>query len=59
MITTGTKSFLVQEVNHTKLCAYCNLGLNVEEGVMIYDKNWYHNECWNFFENQKEGSRND
>lgn len=59
MITTGTKSVLVQELNCTKLCAYCNLGLNIEEGVMIYDKNWYHNECWSFFENQKEVSRND
>lgn len=59
MVTTGAKSVMVQEVNYAKLCAYCNLDLNIEEGVMIYDKNWYHNDCWGFFENQKEVSRND
>ena len=59
MVALGTNSVLVQEVNCTKLCAYCNLGLDIEEGVMIYDKNWYHNDCWGFFENQKEVSRND
>ena len=59
MVALGTNSVLVQEVNCTKLCAYCNLGLNIEEGVMIYDKNWYHNVCWNSFENSKEVVRND
>jgi hypothetical protein len=59
MVSTGIKSVLVHQVNSTKLCAYCNLDLNIEEGVMIYDKNWYHNDCWGFYENQKEVVRND
>ena len=59
MVALRNSSLLVQEVNHTRLCAFCGSDLNVEEGVMIYDKNWYHNGCWNSFENEKEVKGND
>jgi hypothetical protein len=50
---------LVPESNYSKLCAFCDSNLDVEEGVMIYDKKWFHNGCWDTFENQKEVSKND
>jgi hypothetical protein len=50
---------LVQKSNYTKLCAFCDSNLDVQEGVMIYDKKWYHNGCWETFENQKGVSKND
>ena len=47
---SGTSSaILVHTLDH-KICAFCNENLSVEEGVMIYDKNWYHNGCWDSFE---------
>jgi len=49
---------LVHESNCTKLCAFCDSNLDVQEGVMIYNKKWYHNGCWDIFENQKEVSKN-
>ena len=59
MVAFGTNSVLVQHVNNPKLCAYCNLDVTVEDGVMFYDKNWYHNECWNSFENQNRMNKDD
>ncbi len=57
-MVSNSNSMLVQESEHTKLCAFCDSNLDVQEGVMIYDKNWYHNGCWETFENQKEVSKN-
>ena len=54
MVYGGNNAILVDELNRTKFCAQCGSNLDVEEGVMIYDKNWYHNGCWDSFENQKE-----
>jgi galactose-1-phosphate uridylyltransferase len=58
-MVSHSASMLVQESNHTKLCAFCNSNLDVEEGVMIYDKKWYHNLCWETFGNKKEVLKND
>lgn len=33
-----------------KTCSFCKSKLQLEEGVMVYDRNWYHNECWTSFE---------
>ena len=55
-MTSGTNgAILVRTPVHTKICAFCNENLNVEEGVMIYDKNWYHGSCWDSFENTSGG----
>ena len=51
-MASKSNSLLVQKSNFTKLCAFCDSSLDVEEGVMIYDKNWYHNSCWESFENK-------
>lgn len=54
MVSSGNKAMLVEQLNTIKQCAFCNKDLDIEEGVMIYNKNWYHNGCWNTFENQQE-----
>ena len=58
-MVSNSNPLLVQNTNYTKLCAFCNSNLDVEEGVMIYNKKWYHNGCWEAFENQKEVTKND
>ena len=52
MVSRVNKAILIQETNRTKFCAFCNSDLDMEEGVTIYDKNWYHDACWNSFESQ-------
>ena len=59
MVSSTNNAILVQEMNRAKFCAFCNSDLDIEEGVTIYDKNWYHDECWNSFETQKGVVRND
>ncbi len=59
MVSSTNKAILIQEMNRTKLCAFCNSDLHIEEGVTIYDKNWYHDGCWNSFETQTGVARND
>ena len=46
-------------LNRTKFCAFCNSDLDIEAGVMIYDKNWYHDACWSSFETQNGVVAND
>ena len=58
MITRARGAILVQESN-VRTCAFCNTNLQVVEGVAIYNKNWYHAECWNTLENQQVKSKND
>ena len=53
MVSSTNKAILVQDMYRTKYCAFCNSDLDIQEGVTIYDKNWYHDECWISFENQK------
>ncbi len=36
----------------SKVCSYCQSQLEIKEGVMIYDKKWFHNHCWESFEKQ-------
>ena len=50
MVSSIKNAILIQDVHRTKLCAYCNSNLDIEEGVTIFDKKWYHNQCWNSFE---------
>lgn len=59
MVSRNNSAILVDSPNYLKLCAFCDSELDMEEGVMIYDKNWYHNVCWDSFENSKEVIRND
>jgi hypothetical protein len=58
-MVSNSNSILVQESTNSKFCALCDSNLDVEEGVMIFDKKWYHNGCWETFENKKEVSKND
>jgi hypothetical protein len=58
MVSRNNSAILVDSPNYSKLCAFCGSDLDMEEG-MIYDKNWYHNVCWDSFENPKEVIRND
>ena len=59
MVSKNNSAILVDSPNCSKICAFCGSDLDMEEGVMIYDKNWYHNVCWDSFENSKEVIRND
>ena len=59
MVSHVNKAILIQETNRTKFCAFCNSDLDMEEGVTIYDKNWYHDTCWNSFETQNGVVTND
>ncbi len=59
MVSSTNKAILVQEMNRTKFCAFCNSDLAIEEGVMIYDKNWYHDAGWGAFEIQNGVVAND
>jgi hypothetical protein len=52
MVSNPNKAILIQDMNRTKFCAFCSSDLDIEEGVTIYDKNWYHDGCWNSFETQ-------
>ena len=58
MVSTNNSTIL-EDTNYSKICMFCGSDLDMEEGVMIYDKNWYHNVCWDSFENSKEVIRND
>lgn len=59
MVSSTNKAILIEETNSTKLCAYCNSNLDIDEGVTIYDKNWYHDGCWNSYETQNGVVTND
>ena len=54
MASEAKRPLLVHKECYAKGCAFCGEDLKIEEGVMIYDKNWYHNKCWNSFEKQQE-----
>jgi len=58
MVSRTNKAILVQE-NRTKFCAFCNSDLDIEEGVTIYNKNWYHDKCWDYFEEKNGDVLND
>ena len=59
MVSCTNKAILVQEANRTKICAYCNSDLDIQEGVTIYNKNWYHDNCWDTFESKNGDVLND
>ncbi len=50
MVSSTKNAILVNDMSHSKLCAFCNSDLAIDEGVTIFDKKWYHNQCWNSFE---------
>jgi len=59
MVSSTNKAILVEDMNRTKFCAFCDSDLDIEEGVMIYNKNWYHDACWSSFETQNGVVTND
>jgi hypothetical protein len=59
MVSRNNIPILDDSAEYSKICSYCRSDLNMEEGVTIYDKNWYHNVCWDSLENPKEVIRND
>ena len=59
MVSSTNNAILVQEMDRTKFCAFCSSDLDIEEGVTIFDKKWYHDVCWNSFETQKGDAKND
>ena len=59
IMVSRNNSTILEDTNYSKICTFCGSDLDMEEGVMIYDKNWYHNVCWDSFENSKEVIRND
>jgi len=59
MVSRSNKAILVQDMYRTKFCAFCNTDLDMEEGVTIYDKNWYHDGCWNSFDTKSGVTTND
>lgn len=59
MVSSTNKAILMQKMSNSKLCAFCNSNLDIEEGVTIYDKNWYHDGCWDSYETKKGVVKND
>ena len=59
MVSSTNNAILVQEMSPTKYCAFCNSDLDIEEGVTIYDKKWYHDGCWDSYETKKGDVIND
>ena len=47
-------SITIAKGHNEKICSFCNGKLELQEGVTVYDRNWYHNECWTSFENKLE-----
>lgn len=47
-------SITIAKRHSEKICSFCKSKLKLEEGVMVYDRNWYHNECWEYFEKKLE-----
>lgn len=43
IITVDTK-------HNEKICSFCGSKLELQEGVTVYDRNWFHNECWLSYE---------
>ncbi len=40
------------QIQTNKMCFFCQCELEIKGGVMIYDKKWFHNNCWESFEKQ-------
>ena len=36
-----------------KTCSFCESQIGVEDGVICYDRQWFHNKCWKIFEKKK------
>jgi hypothetical protein len=44
----------VAKKHNEKICSFCGSKLELQEGVMVYDRNWFHSKCWLSYE--KKGS---
>ena len=58
-MVSGRKNTVLFQENNEKKCAYCGKNLQVVEGVTLYDRNWFHYACWDFFEKQEVIQRYD
>ena len=49
----GSKStILVHIPKNIKTCSFCSSELQIEEGVMVFDRKWFHQNCWPSYEKQ-------
>ena len=55
--TNGT--VLVNAPKNIKTCSFCSSDLQIEEGVMVFDRKWFHETCWSSYEKQMEDTKLD
>ena len=36
----------VKLIHQKQICFKCKKGLEIVEGTILYDRNWYHEHCW-------------
>ncbi len=44
----------VTKLLNEKICSFCDCVLELQDGVVVYNRNWYHNECWSSYEKMGE-----
>lgn len=44
---------IAPKMHNEKICTFCGCVLELQEGVMVYDRNWFHNECWSSYEKNR------
>ena len=55
IMEAGTNStILVHAPKNIKTCSFCGSELQIEEGVMVFDRKWFHENCWSSYEKQLE-----
>ncbi len=40
-------------------CFFCRSEMEVVEGTVLYNSNWFHEDCWHKFENNNSNTNND
>lgn len=35
--------------NRITLCFFCKKQMEIKEGIIFYNSNWFHDSCWNKF----------
>ncbi len=41
--------------NRIASCFSCKEQMEIQEGTILFDTNWFHDSCWNEFEGLKNG----